>query len=195
MTRTDTRLYYSKRGRDLPLVYHGDPPSQPTLTVENYSKWYDLYVVHTDGSVSVVEHDLVTEAWADHNFKPWICHRLAAVTEYVWHEESLEMVIGRYATEIQQIPWYCDDAEPEDYIYLLYVIDPAHAEGYEWTEEQRRLVCASSQLAAVKTYYRRSIRKGVAVELRRIIDGRDASTTCTKLDPPARQDSGRTVPE
>ena len=191
---TDTRLYYSDR--NIPLVYHGDPPHAPLLTVENYLKWYSIHIIHPDGSVGVVEHnELVDDAWADHNFKPWVCHQISQALGYEWHDESLEMVIGRYVTECNEIPWCCGPDEPDvGYIYLLYRIEGDHGAGDECVEEARTLLCAGTRLDAVKRFYRSHVRDGCPVELHRVIDGRDVSTTCTKLDTPARQDSGSTVP-
>lgn len=191
MTKTETRLYYSDR--QIPLVYYGDPPREPILTVENYMKWYDIHVVRPDGGVSVVDHDLIAEAWCDHNFKPWICHQLAHELGYEWHDESLEMVIGRYVTECEEIPWYCTSQEPDvGYVYLLYRVDSIPMGAL--CEDQHTLVCAGTRLDEVKRFFRSHIRHGQPIELHRVIDGRDASTTCTKLDRPANSDSGRTVP-
>jgi len=44
-----TRFYFSNR--NLPLIYYGEPSEKPVITVENYLKWYDLYLVLPTGSV------------------------------------------------------------------------------------------------------------------------------------------------
>jgi hypothetical protein len=40
-----------KSTRDIPLILQ-EIPKRPTLTVENYVKWYDTYIVHPDGRVT-----------------------------------------------------------------------------------------------------------------------------------------------
>lgn len=167
----------------MPLVYYGEKPAVPTLTVENYLKWYDIHVIYPDGRVEIVDHDLLDDAWSDHNFKPWVCHRIAKQTGFEWHDESLEMIIGRYVTECEQIPWYCDDVEPDGpYIYIIKDAGPGLTH------------CVSSSLDKIKRYYRSHVAKGALVELLRVADGGDVMATMTKLDLPARQSDGRTLP-
>ena len=47
-------MYLSERGHT--LVYWSPPSEVPVLTVENYVKWYGLYLVHPDGRVGVGDH-------------------------------------------------------------------------------------------------------------------------------------------
>lgn len=106
------RTYLSPNGK--PLVFVGEPRSNPTLTIENYEKWYALYLVMPDGTVEEVDGGEFTEvvqkkgpmtAWYDHVPSPVACDRYAVAKGYAWCWQSLEMIIGRYAREIAEVPW------------------------------------------------------------------------------------------
>lgn len=89
----DCTFFFSDR--ELPLVFYwqGDyRPDVPMLTVENYCKWYDVYLVHSDGRVEKVD----VEMW-DHRVPPHEVKRLSSL--YEWDEQSLEMIVGRFWQE------------------------------------------------------------------------------------------------
>lgn len=94
--------------RDLPLVFQDEPGDRPILTVENYVKWYTLYVVHPDGRVreaDMTEEDGFRSAWRDHVPHPAACHAYARLKGWEWDENSLDMVYGRYAREVTEVGW------------------------------------------------------------------------------------------
>lgn len=96
-----TAVYFSDR--QLPLVYHHAmrPTDKPVLTVENYLKWYCLYLVRPDGSVEAV--DFPEDGYCDHVPFPAAVLRMA--DERGWHvcTESMEMMIGRFMLEYKLV--------------------------------------------------------------------------------------------
>jgi len=104
--------YYSDRMH--PLVYMGVAPREsPTLTVENYIKWYSLHLVHLDGSVDVVNFPEWGPSgrggFVDHVPDPVACQKLAADNGWVWDENSLDMIWGRWRREVELAPEYDPD--------------------------------------------------------------------------------------
>lgn len=94
--------------RGIPLVLLGTP-TRNTLTVENYVKWYDLFIVNSSGVVSkvpreaydkvqVVGNDLIT-VWSDHAINPVAFQALAEYLGVEVDEVAEEVVIGRWVSE------------------------------------------------------------------------------------------------
>lgn len=94
----------SKRG--IPLICQ-DVRNEPTITVENYCKWYDIYVIYPDGSI-------VTASWTkmreieessgrtligDHIFHPLLLSEYANIIDGSVDEVSEEVVTGRWIFE------------------------------------------------------------------------------------------------
>ncbi len=99
-------VYYSPRG--LPLVYMGPPALRPVLTVENYPKWYEIFMVMPDGSVQTFDNSNLVIDWADHVPVPNSCMTVASLLEdqpYFWCDTSLDMIVGRYSREIKHPDW------------------------------------------------------------------------------------------
>ena len=108
---TTLKQYFSNRG--LPLVYYGPFPQQPLITVENYMKWYSIYLVTPEGTVKVVEFmtvedDLLDVSFStkrsisivgDHCINPDAVEAWAQKKGYEVDGNSLEMMIGRWETE------------------------------------------------------------------------------------------------
>jgi hypothetical protein len=96
-------LHFSKRG--MPLVFHGEPPECGVVTVENYCKWYGLYVVKPNSAVKHVPFpDDYAETGetpcADHVPNPRTVCRWVEKNGYIVCEQSLEMMIGRWEREV-----------------------------------------------------------------------------------------------
>lgn len=95
--------WYSPRG--LELVYHSDQPDHDTLTVENYSKWYELFLVRTDGEVVAYHFGYLSDIcgydtpYVDHVPNPVVVARLAKLRGWRLDEQSYEMIIGRWELE------------------------------------------------------------------------------------------------
>lgn len=98
-----------KSDRGLPLVYCGDIPTHPTLTVENYVKWYTLFVIYPDGqveSVVMVDHPGFKTSWHNHVPNPKACEVYADEMGWEWDETSLDMIYGRFAREVVEMEPY-----------------------------------------------------------------------------------------
>lgn len=102
--------FYSDRG--IPLVYHsivGKTRDYTVLTIENYLKWYSLYLVKPDNTVepcSWENLDRLVEPgespWCDHVPNPVAVANLAMAREWYLCDESLEMIIGRWEREVRK---------------------------------------------------------------------------------------------
>lgn len=98
------KTYYSDRG--IPLLLNYEPTNQPIVTVENYMKWYSLYLVQPDGTVSKLSFDEAAErsmreaAYSDHCFNPIYAVKAATNAGAYVQEEALEMIVGRWRLEI-----------------------------------------------------------------------------------------------
>jgi hypothetical protein len=90
--------------RGIPLVAQA-PGRIGVLTVENYLKWYTLYLIQPDGSVEPVPFP--EEGHTDHVPHPDAVAALAEEKGWIVCSESMEMIIGRYMQEVQHY-------EPED---------------------------------------------------------------------------------
>lgn len=89
--------YYSKR--NMPLVYWGNLIADITiLTVENYCKWYDLYLIHADGKVEAIPFPDMSgiSSYRDHVPNPLAVTMLAAKRDYYLCPQSLEIMVGRW---------------------------------------------------------------------------------------------------
>ena len=102
-----TKLYSSER--DIPLVCMDYEITQPTITVENYIKWYDLYLIDTDGKVATIPYELMEEIsnefnilfMGDHIFNPEAVIRLVDKHGWVIDDVSYEVIIGRWEQEMK----------------------------------------------------------------------------------------------
>ncbi len=91
----------------------------PVVTLENYEKWYSVYVVMPCGYVKKVPVDVMTACmgddayYRDHCFHPELLRRIAKHYNGEVHQTALEVATGRWALDIR-----CDDffvsQEPED---------------------------------------------------------------------------------
>lgn len=96
--------------RNIPLIFQGEPGSDPIITMENYSKWYDIYAVFPDGSVKTITlneldiETLMTESDGassvlDHAYHPMLIQRIAKELCYVIDTVSFEVIVGRWEME------------------------------------------------------------------------------------------------
>lgn len=98
------KIHYSDR--NIPLLYHEDIPEKGSiLTVENYIKWYDIYVIGKSKVRKLpfkwnnqYEQEFEGEvAWSDHIPTPWFCKWLTK--KFTWDYVSLEVILGRWILE------------------------------------------------------------------------------------------------
>ena len=98
--------FVSERGAEL---FCDGVADRPVITVENYLKWYDLYVIHPEGRVEVLEDHLSAEddfiseygesAYGDHVFNPRFVLFLARRNGMDVSSGALEALIGRWQLE------------------------------------------------------------------------------------------------
>jgi hypothetical protein len=101
---SDFKVYYSER--NMPLVFNGDASKfSGIITIENYLKWYNLYIVRPDGSVEKLQSDN-TIAWLGHVPCPSDIVEFADRHGLDIDHQSMEMIVGRYYIE-------CKDMDPE----------------------------------------------------------------------------------
>jgi hypothetical protein len=88
--------------RSIPLVFNGEMhESHPAVvTVENYLKWYSLFLVKPDGSVEKIAYDGSIQ-WADHVPNPSDIETYAEKNGYDIDREAMDMIVGRWVTEIE----------------------------------------------------------------------------------------------
>lgn len=99
---TDYRIILSERGLPLMLTH---VPAFPTITIENYLKWYTFYVVFPDGRAEAIcafDHGVATESpygWSDHIPHPRLLRILAEKLGYEFDRQAEELIAGRWALE------------------------------------------------------------------------------------------------
>jgi len=99
--------------RNIPLVYQfNEDISEPVLTVENYTKWYNLYLVNHDRSVNKVEFDALHDftpkdesPYCDHVPNPKAVRTYANIKNFYLDEQSYEMMVGRWVIECKEISY------------------------------------------------------------------------------------------
>ncbi len=90
-------------GRGEPLLWQGQCVV-PVITLENYEKWYHIYVVHPDGTVEPVPSSLLTKIvddghgilWQDHFFHPELLLLVAQHYKGEAHTTAVEIAAGRW---------------------------------------------------------------------------------------------------
>lgn len=93
--------FYS--ARNIPLIWTGGVPDGPVLTMELYSKWYELFVIGP-GVISISFDKLEAfaedeSAYCDHVPNPKAVYRFAKANGYHLDEQAYEMIIGRWELE------------------------------------------------------------------------------------------------
>lgn len=108
-------VYVSERG--FPLICQ-KPGETPIVTVENYCKWYRLYLLMPNGEVKPVTPELVESvnafenAWMiDHTFHPDLLRAVARKIGGYVDTVSLEAAAGRWVMENHGQFDYMDDLE------------------------------------------------------------------------------------
>jgi hypothetical protein len=104
----ENRTYLSDRG--IMLLYVGEPVSVPILTLENYTKWYSVFMIMPDGTVEKIPGNMITHILSkhkdaeisDHCFHPRLLYRLAEYYKGELHERAAEVAAGRWMNEAMQ---------------------------------------------------------------------------------------------
>lgn len=81
--------------RNIPLVTQTH--EKRMLTVENYCKWYDLFLVETDGTVTAVSPEVIDiNTWIDHYVVPEYFEELAVQLGAAYDEDTWKTICGLY---------------------------------------------------------------------------------------------------
>jgi hypothetical protein len=91
----------------MPLVYVDDA-SGPVLTVENYLKWYQLFLVHKEVVTPIYFHELEPfaaemgcSAFVDHVPNPRVVEVFAEAKGFGLDGQAWEMMLGRWTWEVE----------------------------------------------------------------------------------------------
>ena len=91
-----------------PLVYQGEPWTSPIITVENYIKWYTLYMVMPDGEIRslcytglVLPEGSQESLFCDHVPNPKAVAYTAMKNNMYVDEVSFEAIVGRWLIEVE----------------------------------------------------------------------------------------------
>lgn len=103
-------MFTSKRGK--PLLCQTTYPEKSIITLENYSKWYSIYLIEPDGSVTEIDHKIINEISdsvgrvlsISHNYHPLLLEKLGEKLDCYVDEISIEVATGR---------WYLEKLEKE----------------------------------------------------------------------------------
>ena len=91
-----SKQYRSKRGHLLLTQITYD---KPVLTLEAYCTWYEMHLLHPDGTVTEVDPSVVLEVasglWIDRNYHPKALLLVAKHLDAYFCELSLEVAAGR----------------------------------------------------------------------------------------------------
>lgn len=95
--------YKSARGIDLIVTY---PPQRPTITVENYLKWYDLYLIDAQGARRYNYDEYADIAfpgtiWGDHVINPAFVRELCYRKGLDVDERAFEVIVGRWVMDCE----------------------------------------------------------------------------------------------
>lgn len=108
------QLYLTSHGHS--LLYVSEPLDVPVLTLENYTKWYNIYLVQPNGDVVEVDSGIILEVtakypdarWVDHLYHPRLLYRVAEHLGAAMCERSIEVAAGRWVIESYEFEDECD---------------------------------------------------------------------------------------
>lgn len=97
----EIHTYITDRG--FPLLWMGKS-DEPVVTLENYEKWYSVYVVFPDNTIEKVDAGLLGELsdgefWFDHYFHPELLRRVAKYYKGFADNMAIEAATGRWCLE------------------------------------------------------------------------------------------------
>lgn len=101
-----------RSSRGIQLVLSGAARSRAVLTVELYTKWYTLFLVHPDDSVSEVmfpssnNYTNGEAPYVDHAPNPNVVERFARACDYDIDELAFELMVGRWEIEVEERYWH-----------------------------------------------------------------------------------------
>lgn len=111
-SQPETVLYTSDRG--LPLLCQTPEERGIVVTLENYSKWYNIQLLHPDGRVeklsynnplvdiNAIEERVGTNLHIDHCFHPRLLEEIAKELGGFADWRAVEMAGGRWVNEMME---------------------------------------------------------------------------------------------
>ena len=142
---SDYTTYKSERG--IPLVYieKSNGLYAGIITVENYKKWYSLYLVKGNGSVTKIENDGTIDI-GGHVPNPSDVVAYAERYGYDICGQSMDMIMGRYTREMLN--------EEPDFIGVKHGYAPENAaERGEFAKHFCSAACNPRDLSGGFHYY------------------------------------------
>lgn len=107
----DTIKYLSNRGKPLitqEIIYINNEPVD-TLTMENYEKWYSMYIIRKDGYVEERFNTLTDDGddtcWIDHAVVPYAFHETAKNLGLCYDSRTFAMVCERFVEDVLDGDW------------------------------------------------------------------------------------------
>lgn len=106
LKKADVRIWTTDRG--MPLVFWDrrmDQRQETVLTVENYGKWYGLYLIEPNNEVKEVKFDKLQEycgkqsPYLDHAPNPTAVKKWCEAEGWYLDPQAEEMMIGRWEQE------------------------------------------------------------------------------------------------
>jgi len=99
--------------RGLPLITQNidnlDGGTLGILTMENYDKWYSMYIIHVDGSVEEIHEAIINDVfgvtWIDHAISPRAFHETAINLGLEYDNHTFAMVCERFVEDILDNSW------------------------------------------------------------------------------------------
>jgi hypothetical protein len=98
--------YFSERGFPLitQFIYDYDENLKGMLTVENYDKWYRIYMISSEGEVNPINYEDIVESslgltWVDHAISPESFHLTAKKLGLDYDDRTFAMVCERFVTD------------------------------------------------------------------------------------------------
>lgn len=101
--------YFSERG--IPLITQWfedeDEVVKPILTMENYEKWYSMYIIYPNGIVEKVPPSLedTCDTWYDHAVYPEYFHGTAKRLGCTYDNRTFAMVCERFVEDVLDGDW------------------------------------------------------------------------------------------
>ncbi|MBD8523812.1 hypothetical protein [Lysinibacillus fusiformis] len=101
--------YFSERGIPLITQWLEDAGEEisPVLTMENYEKWYCMYIIYPSGKVEKVTPSLedTCDTWYDHAVYPSYFHLIAERFGCTYDNRTFALVCERFVEDVLDGKW------------------------------------------------------------------------------------------
>ncbi|AMO35323.1 hypothetical protein [Lysinibacillus sphaericus] len=104
-------VYFSERGIPLLSQYFEDVNEnelmKPLLTMENYEKWYSMYIIYPDGKVEKFSSSTKEncDTWYDHAVYPSYFHLIAKRLGCTYDNRTFALVCERFVEDVLDGDW------------------------------------------------------------------------------------------